>query len=78
MIRTSEARPFWWMWRARKRPMYPSPPTIRTEGFSAMVSPLKIQTGRREGQYEYGGQLSLSGGDGGVVGEGERGAGDRS
>lgn len=36
--RTSDAKLFLWMWRARKRPMYPSPPTIRTEGFSAMIA----------------------------------------
>lgn len=28
---------FSWIWRARKRPIYPSPPMIKTDGFSAMV-----------------------------------------
>lgn len=68
-MRTSEARSFLWMWRARKRPIYPRPPTMSTVGLSAMVS-LRRKVGlsrsmrcdageRRRGQESKGGGLSL-------------------
>ena len=63
-MRTSEARLFLWICRARKRPMYPRPPMIRTEGFSAMVSYGAVrdsgETGLRKSESAVCGAVDIS------------------